>query len=87
MLAATMNFVLADPDRKTRFTDQVLALVKAFALAGASDKAQEIRDDVRFFADIRSAIVKLDTEGDGRARRYRRARHRDRPARLRGGHR
>jgi type I restriction enzyme R subunit len=62
-LAATLNFVLADHDRKTRFTDQVLALVKAFALAGASDKALEIRDDVRFFADIRSAIVKLDTEG------------------------
>lgn len=63
-MAATMNYVLADPDRKTRFTDQVLALVKAFALAGASDQALEIRDSVRFFADIRSAIVKLDTEGE-----------------------
>lgn len=62
-MASTINYVLEDPDRKTRFTDQVLALVKAFALAGASDQALELRDDVRFFADIRSAIVKLDTEG------------------------
>ena len=63
-LASTLNYVLADPDRKTRFCDQVLALVKAFALAGATEQALAIRDDVRFFADIRSAIVKLDTEGE-----------------------
>jgi type I restriction enzyme R subunit len=62
-LANTMNYVLADLDRKTRFVDQVLALVKAFALAGARDEALEIRDDVKFFADIRAAIVKLDHEG------------------------
>jgi type I restriction enzyme R subunit len=42
----------------------VLALTKAFALAGARDEALAIRDDVRFFADIRSAIVKLDREGE-----------------------
>jgi type I restriction enzyme R subunit len=62
-LANTMNYVLADLDRKTRFVDQVLALVKAFALAGARDEALEIRDDVKFFADVRAAIVKLDHEG------------------------
>ena len=59
-----MNFVLADPDRKTRFLDQVLALAKAFALAGARDEALAIRDDVKLFTDVRSAIVKLDTEGE-----------------------
>ncbi|MFN8027969.1 MAG: type I restriction endonuclease subunit R [Acidimicrobiia bacterium] len=63
-LASTLNYVLADLDRKSRFCDQVLALVKAFALAGASEQALAIRDDVRFFADIRSAIVKIDTEGE-----------------------
>jgi type I restriction enzyme, R subunit len=62
-LANTLNYVLEDLDRKTRFVDQVLALAKAFALAGARDEALEIRDDVRFFADIRAAIVKLDREG------------------------
>lgn len=63
-LAATLNFVLADPDRKVRYVDQVLALTKAFALAGASEEAMAIRDDVRFFADVRSAIIKLDREGE-----------------------
>ena len=62
-LANTLNYVLADLDRKTRFVDQVLALTKAFALAGASDEALAIRDDVKFFADVRAAIVKLDHEG------------------------
>jgi type I restriction enzyme R subunit len=63
-LAGTLNFVLGDPDRKARFLDQVLALTKAFALAGARDEALSIRDDVRFFADIRAAIVKLEREGE-----------------------
>jgi type I restriction enzyme R subunit len=62
-LANTLNYVLEDPDRKTRFVDQVLALTKAFALAGASDEALAIRDDVKFFTDIRAAVVKLDHEG------------------------
>ena len=59
-----MNFVLGDPDRKTRYLDQVLALAKAFALAGARDEALAIRDDVKLFADVRAAIVKLDSEGE-----------------------
>jgi len=63
-LANTLNYLLAEPDRKARFCDQVLALVKAFALAGARDEALEIRDDVRFFADVRAAIVKLEKEGE-----------------------
>lgn len=67
-LANTMNYVLADLDRKTRFVDQVLALAKAFAFAGARDEALEIRDDVKFFTDIRAAIVKLDREGQAPSR-------------------
>jgi type I restriction enzyme R subunit len=69
-LAGALNFVLGDSDRKARYLDQVLALTKAFALAGARDEALAIRDDVRFFADIRAALVKLDREGEpGRAGR------------------
>jgi type I restriction enzyme R subunit len=63
-LAGTLNFVLGEVDRKVRYLDQVLALTKAFALAGSRDEALAIRDDVRFFADIRAAIVKLDKEGE-----------------------
>jgi len=60
-----MDFVLADPDRKARYLDQVLALVKAFALCGTRDEAMVIRDDVKLFADVRSAIAKFDHEGAG----------------------
>ena len=41
-----------------RFSDAVLALSKAFALAGASDEARAIRDEVGFFQTIRAALVK-----------------------------
>lgn len=60
-----MDFVLADPDRKVRYLDQVLALTKAFALCGTRDEAMAIRDDVKLFADVRAAIAKLDHEGSG----------------------
>ena len=60
-----MDFVLSDPDRKSRYLDQVLSLTKAFALCGARDEAMVIRDDVKLFADVRSSIAKLDREGDG----------------------
>jgi type I restriction enzyme, R subunit len=42
----------------------VLALAKAFALAGSREEALAMRDDVRFFIDIRAAIIKLDREGE-----------------------
>lgn len=63
-LAATLNYVLGDPDRKARYLDQVLALAKAFALAGTRDEALGIRDDVRFFVDARAGLVKLDRQGE-----------------------
>ncbi len=49
-----------------RYQDGVLALSKAFALAGASDEAREIRDEVGFFQAVRSALVKAQDKG-GRA--------------------
>ena len=58
-----VDFVLEDPDRKGRFMDQTLALLKAFALAGASEETFAIRDDTVFFCNVRSAIVKLDIVG------------------------
>ncbi len=63
-IAAAMDFVLAEDDRKTRYRDQTLALVRAFALAGTRDEAMAIRDDVRFFADVRSGLAKLDRQGE-----------------------
>lgn len=46
-----------------RYGDGVLALSKAFALAGASDAAREIRDDVGFFQAIRAALIKSTPSG------------------------
>ena len=60
-----MNFVMADPDLTARFNDQVLALAKAFALAGARDEADPIRDDVRLFTDARVMILKIQSPDSG----------------------
>lgn len=63
--AKVLDYVMADPDRTKRFNDQVLALVKAFALAGAHDEAAAIRNDVRLFADTRAAILKIQSPDSG----------------------
>ena len=41
-----------------RYSDIVLALSKAFALAAATEEAKNIRDEVGFFQAVRSALVK-----------------------------
>ncbi len=64
--AKTLDFVMADPDRTERYLDQVLALAKAFALCGARDEAVAIRNDVRLFADVRAAIIKIQNPDSGR---------------------
>ena len=57
-------------DAHRRYQDAVLALSKAFALASASDKAREIREEVGFFQAIRAALVKSST-GSGATRQER----------------
>jgi type I restriction enzyme R subunit len=63
--AKLLDFVMGDPDRTSRFLDQVLALAKAFALCGARDEAISIRNDVRMFADVRAAILKIQNPDAG----------------------
>ena len=48
-----------------RYADAVTALSKAFALAGASDEARAIRDEVGFFQAIQAALAK-SVPGDGK---------------------
>lgn len=64
--AKVLDFVMADQDRQSRFLDQVLALAKAYALAGAREEAAAIRNDVRLFTDVRAAIVKILNPDSGR---------------------
>ena len=49
-----------------RFNDAVPELSKAFALAGASDEARDIRDEVGFFQTVRAALAK-SAPGSGRS--------------------
>ncbi|MET4781607.1 type I restriction endonuclease subunit R [Glaciihabitans sp. UYNi722] len=64
--AKVLDFVMAEPDRTTRYNDQVLALAKAYALTGATEEAAEIRDEVRLFTDVRAAILKILNPDSGR---------------------
>ncbi|MBK1670019.1 DEAD/DEAH box helicase [Rhodovibrio sodomensis] len=48
---------------RRRFNDEVLALSKAYALASATDKARELRDEIGFFQAIRAALVKSTSSG------------------------
>jgi type I restriction enzyme R subunit len=64
--AKVLDYVMADPDRTERYLDQVLALARAFALCGARDEAIAIRNDVRMFADVRAAIIKIQNPDSGR---------------------
>jgi type I restriction enzyme R subunit len=48
-----------------RYADAVTALSRAFALAGASDEARAIRDEVGFFQAIQAALAK-SAPGDGK---------------------
>ena len=65
-LAAAVDFVLAVPDRKTRYLHAVSELSKAFALASATDEATSLRDEVAFFQAVRVAIVNRTETTEGR---------------------
>ncbi|NOR63879.1 MAG: HsdR family type I site-specific deoxyribonuclease [Rhodobacteraceae bacterium] len=63
---AAANAVDSEDGKKqalTKFQDLVLALGKAFALAAASDRAREIKDEVGFFQAVRAAMVKPTAKG------------------------
>lgn len=64
--ATVLDFVMGDPSRTERYVDQVLALAKAYALCGARDEAAAIRNDVRLFADVRAAVLKIQNPNSGR---------------------
>lgn len=53
------DFVMADEDRRTRFLDEVLALVKAFALTASREEVRDIADDIRLFTGVRATVLKF----------------------------
>ena len=65
ILLAAMEHILSQEKGRDRFMQLSLDLSKAFALCAASDEAKEIRDEVGFFQNIRSAFSK-STSGSGK---------------------
>ena len=65
MLRAAMDHVLGLPDGKARYFQAVSDLSKTFALAGATDEAAHLRDEVSLFQAVRAALVNRG-EGEGR---------------------
>jgi type I restriction enzyme R subunit len=57
MLPSAQEHVLAQEDGRSRFTQAVSELSKAFALAVPSDAALGVRDDVAFFQSVRAALI------------------------------
>jgi type I restriction enzyme, R subunit len=66
IIPAAMEHVLSQENGRERFMQACLDLSKAFALSAASDEAREIRDEVGFFQNIRSALAK-STMGSGKS--------------------
>ncbi|MGZ5498827.1 MAG: type I restriction enzyme endonuclease domain-containing protein, partial [Candidatus Aminicenantales bacterium] len=66
-IAAAIDFVSGTPELKSRYLQNVAELSKAFALAGASDEAAGLRDEVAFYQAVRASILKR-TEWEGRRR-------------------
>jgi len=65
LLAAAQEHVLAQESGRERFTQAVVELSKAFALAVPREEVLAVRDEVAFFQAVKAALVKTDV---GRAR-------------------
>lgn len=66
-LKATVSYVLADADRKERFTRNTKVLLQAFALVGARDEVAGLREDVTYLAAVYAALVKKLPGESGRS--------------------
>lgn len=61
------NYILGLEDGKTRYTDAVTALSKAFAISVPHPSTIEIRDEVGLFQAIKSRIVKVTQSKKGKS--------------------
>ena len=58
LLPIAQEFILAQPDGKTRLLDAVTQLSQAFALAVPNDEALKARDEIGFFRAVRAVLAK-----------------------------
>ena len=66
-IAAAMEHILALEDGKKRYLQAVALLSKTFALSVPNEETQKIRDEVGFFQEVRSALIKATVENGGKA--------------------
>ena len=58
LIPPAMDFILGQEDGKSRYSQAVTYLSKAFALCATAIEAQAIRDDIAFFQGVRTNIAK-----------------------------
>lgn len=66
-LTAAMDYVLGLEGGKKRYLAAVSELSKAFALVVPNQKALALRDEVRFFQELRAALVKTTGDEHGKS--------------------
>jgi len=65
-ITQAMEYILEIENGKKRYLSAVTELTKAFALTVPHEKAIQIRDDVGFFQEVRTALVKTTGDEHGR---------------------
>ncbi len=67
VILEAQEHILSLEDGKDRFTKEVIALSKAFALSVPQLKAMEIKDDIGFFQAVKARLVKFEPTGTGKS--------------------
>ena len=67
IILETQEYILSLEDGKERFTKEVVALSKAFALSVPHPEAMKIKDDVGFFQAVKARLTKFEPTGTGKS--------------------
>ncbi len=67
MILAAEEHILGLEDGKRRYTNEVTALSKAFAIAVPHEEAMDVKDEVSFFQAVKARLSKFDGTGSGRS--------------------
>ncbi len=67
IILAAQEHILSIEDGKKRFTNEVTALSKVFAIAIPHDQALDAKDEIGFFQAVKSRLQKFDTTGSGKS--------------------
>ncbi len=61
LLAPAANFILGLEDGKKRFSDEVLALTKAYSLCSTLEKTKPYKEEIAFFQAIKAILTKSNS--------------------------